>query len=168
MGRLLSRFSPCATMTCNYFQGGDADGKTGQSVVPAGQCRYSLFRPAEGGVFRHLPLLRPDDRTGASPPPCKTAIDRVHAPVPQLCRPHPPGSILVLSGAQHRPGPLSEGRRGQSLPAGALPGGQRLAGAVLLLPEPHLPGGVPRPVRRGRGPDLFPDAAGGVSAADRA
>ena len=48
-------------MICNYFRGGDADGKTGQSVVPAGQCRYSLFRPAKGGVFRHLPLLRPDD-----------------------------------------------------------------------------------------------------------
>ena len=166
MGHLLPRFSPCATMICNYFRGGDADGKTGQSVVPAGQCRHSLFRPAKGGVFRHLPLLRPDDRVGAARRPAKRHCPGV-APVPQLCRPHPPGFILVLSGAKHRPGPLFEGRRGQSLPACALPGGQRLAGAVLLLPEPHLSGGVPRPVRRGRGPNLFQDAAGGVSAADR-
>ena len=31
--------------------------------------------------------------------------------------------------------------------------------------QPHLPGGVPRPVRRGGRPGLFPDAAGGVPAA---
>ena len=128
----------------------------------AGILYSALQREEYSAIYRFSALMTEPVRPAA----LQNAIDRVLPRFPSFAVRIRRGLFWYYLEPNTAPGPF-EGRRGQSLPAGALPGGQRLAGAVLLLPEPHLPGGVPRPVRWGRGPDLFPDAAGGVSAADR-
>ena len=58
------------------------------------------------------------------------AVDKT---VPVLRGAHQEGGFLVLLRAKQRPRALCEGGYLQPLPAGALPGGQRLAGTLLLL-----------------------------------
>ena len=66
------------------------------------------------------------------------AVDKTEGPVLILAGAvlrgaHQEGGFLVLLRAKQRPRALCEGGYLQPLPAGALPGGQRLAGTLLLL-----------------------------------
>ena len=87
-----------------------AEGQAGRKagVVSPGQCGCALFRPPEGEIFGHLPLLRRDG--GAGGPGCPAAgRGQNHATVPVLRGAHQEGGFLVLLRAKQRPRALCEG-----------------------------------------------------------
>ena len=146
-------------------KGGGEMERQGQNagVVPAGQRGSALLLHPEAQILRQLPLLRRDGPAGGPRRP-SAGGGQDHAPLPLLPGAHQAGAVLVLLRAQRRPRPLCAGGHCKPLSACALQGGQRLAGALLLLQLPHLHRGVPRRVRRGGHPGALQDPAGGLPA----
>ncbi len=99
-------------MTCNYFQGGDADGKTDSQwyrLDNAGILYSALQREEYSAIYRFSALMTEPVRPAA----LQNAIDRVLPRFPAL----PSASAGVYSGYYLEPKPPRapfEGRRGQS------------------------------------------------------